>query len=122
MRASFHPQTTQSPVRPRIEPWARNAGHTNLKTLLHLRWAVFKRWAGAFSYRLDTNRYVFYGSLILAASLIAGAVTRGQETLWRSAAALGIATVVIGLVHAVLDARSAREGSGQHRKRRAKPL
>ena len=82
--------------------------------------AAVRRWAGELSYRLATNRYVFYGSLILAASLIAGAVTRGNETLWRSAAALGIAAVVIGLLHAWLDARSARRNRCAHTKGRVR--
>ena len=84
------------------------------------RLAAVRRWAGELSYRLATNRYVFYGSLILAASLIAGAVTRGHETLWRSAASLGIAAVVIGLVHAWLDARSARRNRCAHNKSRVR--
>jgi hypothetical protein len=63
------------------------------------------------SYRLATNRYVFYGSLILAGSLIVGAFSKGHESLWRSTAALGTATAIIGLLHACLDARSARKGS-----------
>ena len=94
--------------------------HPHPKAFLRPRLAAVRRWAGNLSYRVATNRYAFYGSLILAASLIAGAVTRGHETLWRSAVSLGTAIVIIGLIHAWLDARSAREGSGQHRKRRAK--
>jgi hypothetical protein len=84
------------------------------------RLATVRRWAGELSYRVATNRYVFYGSLILAASLIAGAVTQGHEVLWRSAAALGIAAVVIGLLHAWLDARSARRIRRVHTKGRVK--
>ena len=80
----------------------------------------FSAKVGELSYRLATNRYVFYGSLILAASLIAGAVTRGHETLWRSAASLGIAAVVIGLLHAWLDARSASRNRCAHTKTRVK--
>jgi len=87
--------------------------------LLRSRLAAVKRWASEFSYRLKTNRYVFYGWLILAASLIAGAVSKGHEVLWRSAAALGIATIVIGFIHAGLDARSAKAGSESRGKRRA---
>jgi len=113
MKRSLHHQTTQSPARPRIEPWSNSTGHPHPKVLLR------SRWAGEFSYRLKTNRYVFYGSLILAASLIAGTVSKGHEVLWRSAAALGTVTVIIGFIHAWLDTRSAKEGSGSHHKRRA---
>ena len=84
------------------------------------RLAAARRWVRELSYRLATNRYVFYGSLILAASLIAGAVTRGHETLWRSAASLGIAAFIIGLLHAWLDARSARRNRCAHTKTRVK--
>ncbi len=87
--------------------------HPHPKPILRSHPAAFKRWAGELSYRLATNRYVFHGSLILAASLIAGAVTRGHEILWRSAASLGIAAVVIGLLHAWLDARSTRRAGAR---------
>lgn len=120
MKTSLHHQTTQSPVRPRIEPWSHNAGHPNPKAFLRSRLTAVKRWAGELSYRLATNRYVFWGVLILAASLIAGALTKGHEVLWRSTASLGIATIAIGFIHAWLDARSGREHSRSHRKRRAK--
>jgi len=66
-----------------------------------------------------TYRYVFYGSLLLAASLVVGAITREHEELWRTAAALGIATVVIGLLHAWLETRSAKETLLPHGKKRA---
>lgn len=94
--------------------------HPHPKLILRSRLAAVRRWAGELSYRLETNRYVFYGLLMLAASLIAGAVTKGHEELWRSAAALGIATVVIGLLHAWLDARSARRSRRAHTKGRVK--
>lgn len=84
------------------------------------RLAGFKRRAVELSYRLATNRYVFYGALILAASLVVGAITREHEELWRTAAALGIATVVIGLLHAWLDARAARRSRCAHTKSRVK--
>jgi len=120
MKTSLHHQTTQSPVRPRIEPWSHSTGHPHPKALLRSRWAIFKRWAREFSYRLATDRYVFWGLFILTASLIAGAVSKGHEVLWRSAAALGTVTVIIGFIHAWLAARSAREGSESRGKRRAK--
>jgi hypothetical protein len=95
-----------------------------MKKACHLttstRLAAVRRWAGDLSYRLATNRYVFYGSLILGASLIAGAVTRGHETLWQSAASIGMTAVVIGLFHAWLDARPARRSRCAHTKRRVK--
>jgi len=119
MKTSLHHQTTQSPVPPRIEPWSHSTGHPHPKSLLRSRWAILKRWASEFWYRLATNRYVFYGSLILVASLIAGAVSKGQEVLWRSTAALGTATVIIGFIRAWLDARSAKAGSESRGKRRA---
>jgi nucleotide-binding universal stress UspA family protein len=73
-----------------------------------------------FSCRLATNGYVFYGALLLAGSLVVGALTRGDEVWWRTAASLGIATVLIGFIHAWLDARTAREDSRSSRRRRAK--
>ena len=76
------------------------------KTGFRAHVAAGRRWAGQFSWRLATNRHVFYGTLLLVASLIVSAVTSGDEIWWRSAAALGIAVVVIGLVHAWLDARA----------------
>jgi hypothetical protein len=84
------------------------------------RLAAARQWAGELSYRVATNRFVFYGSLLLLTSLIAGAVTRGHETLWRSAASIGITAVVIGLLHAWLDARSARRNRCAHTKTRVK--
>lgn len=94
--------------------------HPHPKPILRSRLAAIRRWAGDLSYRVVTNRYVFYGSLILAASLIAGAVIRGHEVLWRSAAALGIAAVVTGLIHAWLDVRSDRRSRRAHTKGRVK--
>jgi hypothetical protein len=68
-------------------------------------------------YHLSTNAYVFWGVLITAASLVIGELTHGEEVLWRAAAALGTATVIIGLIHASLDVRSDTEGLGSQRNR-----
>jgi len=70
-------------------------------------------------YRVATNRYVFYGSLVLMLGLAIGALSTGHEVLWRSTAALGTATVIVGLLHAWLDTRSTREAARPRRKRRA---
>jgi hypothetical protein len=80
----------------------------------------FRRWAGELFWRVATNRYVFYGSLLLFASLVVGAITRQHEELWRTATALGIATVVIGLISAWLDTRSAGQTLLLRGKTRAK--
>jgi nucleotide-binding universal stress UspA family protein len=94
--------------------------HPNPESCVSSHLVAFRRWAGELFWRMATNRYVFYGSLLLAASLVVGAITQEHEELWRTAAALGIATVVIGLLHALLDTRSARETLLPHGKRRAK--
>lgn len=70
-------------------------------------------------YRVATNRYVFYGSLVLMLGLAIGALSTGHEALWRSTAALGTATVIIGLLHVWLDTRSSREATRPRRKRKA---
>lgn len=93
--------------------------HPHPKSVVRSRVAAIKRWFGELSCRLAFNRYVFYGSLLLAASLVVGALTGGDELWWRTAAALGVAAVIIGLVHAWLDARGAREDTRLSRKRRA---
>lgn len=108
-----------------VEPAVRMAWPTQGKamktqTQRFLNLAAVRRWAGDLSYRIATNRLVSYGALILAASLMAGAVTKGHEELWRSAAALGIATVVIGLVHVWLDARPAGRSRRSHSRSQGK--
>lgn len=100
--------------------WQTNAKAMKTQTQKFLNLAAVRRWVGDLSYRIATNRVVSYGALILAASLIAGAVTSGHEELWRSAASLGLATVVIGFVHAWLDARSDRRSRRSHTKGRVK--
>lgn len=63
---------------------------------------------------------MFYGALLLAGSLVGGALTRVDEVWWRTAASLGIATVLIGFIHAWLDARAAREDLRASHERRSK--
>ncbi|MBE0541848.1 MAG: hypothetical protein IH623_10720 [Verrucomicrobia bacterium] len=109
MRATFHHRTDARPVQSRV-----CAGPVRARRSPRL--AAFRRWAGDFSCRAATNRCVFYGLLLLAASLFVGAIIREYEELWRAAASLGIAAIVIGLVHAWLDARADR----QHRHTRSK--
>ena len=127
MKTKLYPQTVPRLVHRQVNVLSTQAGRPATPEMTGVfnpffrpRLAAVRRWAGELSYRLATNRYVFYGSLILAGSLIAGAVTRGQETLWRSAASLGIAAIVIGLVHAWLDARSARRSRRFHSKSQVK--
>jgi hypothetical protein len=94
--------------------------HPTPKAFFRSSLATFKRRAGELACRLATNHYVFYGLFILAASLIAGALTYANEALWRSTAALGTAIVIIGLLHLWVDARSARRSRHSHTKGRAK--
>jgi hypothetical protein len=121
MKSTLHPPT--GPPLAQHQVIARSARGKRPKAFLRSRLTEVRRWAGELSSGVAANRYVFYGSLILVASLIAGAVTRvHDETLWRSASALGIATVVIGLVHVWLDARSDRSNSTAHHGRRVRTL
>ena len=96
--------------------WRTNDKGMKTQTQKFFNLATVRQWAGQLSYRVTTNCHVFYGSLFLAASLVVGAITREHEELWRSAAALGIASVVIGLVHAWLDARADRRGKSAKEK------
>lgn len=117
MRATLHHRTEDRPIQSRTCAAPTRAKRSASPAVTGLspsagqpRLAVFRRWARDLSYRVATNRYVFYGLLLLAASLFVGAITRQHEELWRAAASLGIASVVIGLVHAWLDARADRRG------------
>ncbi len=129
MKTKHYPQTVPRLVHRQVNVLSTQAGRSAtpemtgaLNPFFRSRLAAVRRWAGELSYLVVTNRYVFYGSLILAGSLIAGAATRGQETLWRFAAAIGLATVVVGLVHAWLDARLARRSRRAHTKGRVKEM
>ena len=125
MKTILHPQPVRRPVQRQTRGLSTRAGRAEAmiespKRFSRSRLAAVRRWAREWSYRLANNRYVFYGAILLAASLIAGAVTRGHEVVWRAAASLGISTVVIGLIHAWLDARSARRNRCAHTQGRAK--
>lgn len=85
--------------------------------LFRSRVTSFMRYGKDLMYRLSTNAYVFWGALIIAASLVLGELTHVEEVLWRATFALGVATVIIGLLHASLDVRSHCEGSGSRRSR-----
>ena len=127
MKTTLHPQPVRRPVQRQIRGLSTRAGRAEAPEMIESpkrfsrsRLADVRRWVREWSYRLANNRYVFYGAILLAASLIAGAVTRGHEVVWRAAASLGIATVVIGLIHAWLDARSATRSGHSHTKGRVR--
>ena len=117
MRATLHPRTDARPVQSQAGARPTRAKRSASPAVTGLsqsagrpRWVVCRWWAGDLSYRVATNRYVFYGSLLLVGALFVGAITREHEELWRTAAALGFATVIIGLLHAWLDTRAIRRG------------
>ncbi len=116
MRATLHHRTDARPIQSRTCAAPTRAKRSASPAVTGLsqsadrpRRAVLRRWARDLSYRVATNRYVFYGLLLLAAGLFVGAITRQHEELWRAAASLGIATIVIGLIHVWLDARADRQ-------------
>lgn len=119
-KAAACPVVTLGEKSPSANAHAVIGRHPTRHALFRERLAGFKRRAAELSYRVATNRYVFYGSLLLVGSLVVGALSNGHEELWRSGAALGTATVIIGLLHALLDTHSARETVLPHGKRRAK--
>ena len=127
MKTTLHPHPVRRPVQRQIRGLSTRAGRAEAPEMIESpkrfsrsRLAAVRQWAREWSYRLANNRYGFYGAILLAASLIAGAVTRGHEVVWRAAASLGISTVVIGLIHAWLDARSARRNRCAHTQGRVK--
>ncbi len=134
MRATLHSPSNLWPIQrqncagatrarhPATAKADRSTGELRRQTGRRTHVAAVRRWAREFSCRLATNRHVFYGALLLAASLIVGAITSGHAVWWRSAAALGIGVVVIGLVHAWLDARADRRRGHAHSRGREKVL
>ena len=127
MKARNHPPKVRKLIHSQIGDLSTRPGGyvvpdmvTSPKALSPLCLTAIRQWNREFSYRVVSDRYVFYGSLLLATSVMAGALTQGYEVLWRSAASLSMATVVIGLTHACLPARSQIKHPHSHHKRSQK--